>query len=131
MCLTKTILLIDDEGHIHKIVQTSLENLAGWQVLVASSAWEGLVKAEIDRPDAILLDVVMPHISGLAFLEQLKTNPQIQSIPVIFLTSRVDLTEPQRFLALGARGAIAKPFNPLTLVRQIAQILGWDREKTN
>jgi CheY-like chemotaxis protein len=129
--LTKKILLIDDESHLHKIVQTSLEKLGGWEVLVANSALDGLVLAQSEKPDAILLDVIMPQMSGVAFLEKLQSLPEISSIPVIFLTSRVDLTEPQRFSALGARGAIAKPFNPLNLVFQINQILGWNQEKPN
>jgi CheY-like chemotaxis protein len=125
---TKLILVIDDEFNIRRIVQASLESLGGWNVLLAASAKEGLVKAISLQPDAILLDVMMPEMDGLALLAQLKANPVTQSIPVVLLTARRSLTEPQRFQELGVKGAIAKPFNSLTLVSQIANAVGWNRE---
>ena len=69
---------------------------------------------------------MMPEIDGLVLLRQLQVNPVTQSIPVVFLTGRLSLTEPQRFEPLGVKGAIAKPFNSLTLVPQIANFLGWN-----
>lgn len=123
---TKRILFIDDELHIRQVVKACLEALGGWNVLLAASSQEGLVKAVSEKPDAILLDVMMPEMDGLALLQQLKANPVTQSIPVVFLTARLSLTEPQRFRELGVKGAIAKPFNSLTLVPQIANTLGWN-----
>lgn len=122
---TKRVLFIDDDLHIRMVVQTCLETLGGWDVLLAASGQEGLVKAQVETPDAILLDMMMPEMDGLAVLQRLKANPVTKSIPVVFLTARASLTEPQRFQRLGAQGAIAKPFNSLTLVPQIAQTLGW------
>lgn len=125
---TKRILVIDDELHIRQILKACLENLAGWNVSLAASGREGLRKAVLEKPDAILLDVMMPEMDGLALLQQLQSNPLAQSIPVVFLTAKLSLTEPQRFQILGVQGAIAKPFNALTLVPQIANILAWDLE---
>ncbi|HBB34856.1 MAG TPA: response regulator [Cyanobacteria bacterium UBA8803] len=125
---TKRILFIDDELHVRQVVKACLEALGGWDVLLAASAQEGLVKAVSAQPDAILLDVMLPEIDGLALLQQLKANSVTQSIPVVFLTARLSLTEPQRFQELGVKGAIAKPFNSLTLVPQIANALGWNLE---
>jgi two-component system, OmpR family, response regulator len=125
---SKRILVIDDEPNIQKIVQAALENLGGWQVMVATTVPEGLVKAETEQPDAILLDVVMPGIDGIDGVQRLKKNPKTQSIPVIFMTILAKVTERQEFLALGAAGAIAKPFDPLTLVPRIVQILNWNSE---
>ncbi|MFB2894498.1 response regulator [Aerosakkonemataceae cyanobacterium BLCC-F50] len=125
---TKRILFIDDESNIRQIVKACLENLGGWNVLLAASGKEGLAKAVLEKPDAILLDVMMPEMDGLALLRQLQANPVTQSIPVVFLTARLSLTEPHRFQALGVKGAIAKPFNSLTLVPQIANTLGWNWE---
>ncbi|MFB2836061.1 response regulator [Floridanema evergladense] len=124
----KRILFIDDELHIRQIVKTCLETLGGWEVLLATSGQEGLDKAISEKPHAILLDVMMPEMDGLVVLRELQTNALTQSIPVVFLTSRVSLTEPQRFQALGVKGAIAKPFDSLTLVPQIADALGWHLE---
>ena len=67
-------------------------------MLTAASVKEGLVKAEAEQPDAILLDIMMPGMDGLAFLQRQQAIPAIQSIPVIFLTANVELTEPGQFL---------------------------------
>ena len=124
----KRILFIDDESHIRQVVKACLESLGGWNVLLAASGQEGLSKAVSEQPDAILMDLMMPEMDGLVLLQQLQTNSATQSIPVVFLTARKSFTEPQRFEALGVKGAIAKPFNSLTLVPQIAKALGWKLE---
>lgn len=125
---TKRVLFIDDELHVCKVVQACLETLGGWDVLLAASGQEGLVMAATEKPDAILLDVMMPEMDGLAVLKQLQANPLTQSIPVVLLTARASLLEQPRFSQLGVKGAIAKPFNSLTLVPQIAKALGWNLE---
>ncbi|MDM9381250.1 response regulator [Chlorogloeopsis sp. ULAP01] len=122
---SKKILFVDDEPYMQKIVKISLETIGSWEVVVANSGAEGLIKAEELKPDAILLDVLMPEIDGIACLKKLQLNIHSQTIPVIFITSFLSFTEPHQFLSLGAVGAIAKPFNPLTLVSEIAKILGW------
>ena len=125
---TKRILIIEDEVNLRTVVRTCLEMLAGWEVLQAASGQEGLLLAQRERPDAILLDAMMPEMDGITVLQELLANPELQVIPVVFLTAKVELTEPQRFLTLGARGAIAKPFNPLTLHNQITTALCWSSE---
>lgn len=119
----RRILVVEDEVNLRTIVCTCLEALGGWEVEVAASGQEGLMMAERDRPDVILLDAMMPGMDGVTFLRKLLANPQLQAIPVIFLTAKQDLLEPQTFLKLGAKGAIAKPFNPLTLHKEIAAVL--------
>ncbi|HEY9725006.1 MAG TPA: response regulator [Chroococcales cyanobacterium] len=125
---TKRILIIEDEANLRIVVQTCLETLAGWDVVSVASGEEGLLVAERERPDAILLDAMIPGMDGVTFLQKLLANPQLQAIPVVFLTAKVELTQPERFLKLGARGAIAKPFNPLTLHNQVKTALGWGSE---
>ncbi|HEY9649180.1 MAG TPA: response regulator [Coleofasciculaceae cyanobacterium] len=125
---TKRILIIEDEANLRTVVRTCLEMLGGWEVLQASSGQEGLLLAQREKPDVILLDAMMPGMDGITVLEELLAHPELQDIPVVFLTAKVELTQPQRFLKLGARGAIAKPFNPLTLHNQVTTALGWDSE---
>jgi len=125
---TKRILFIDDELHVRQVVKACLEALAPWQVLLAANGQEGLVKAISEQPDAILLDVMMPQMDGIALLKKLQVNPVTQSIPVVLLTARLSLTEPHRFQELGVKGAIAKPFDALILVPQISKIIGWNLE---
>jgi CheY-like chemotaxis protein len=121
----KRILVVDNEPSIQEVAQISLETVAGWQVIVAGSGVEGLVVAEREQPDAILLDVMMPDMDGLDTFSQLQANPATRSIPVIFLTAKVQIADRQNYTELGIRSTISKPFSPLELARQIATTLGW------
>jgi CheY-like chemotaxis protein len=117
----RRVLLIDDEDDIREIAQLSLEMVAHWDVVTASSGAEGLERAAQEQPDAILLDVMMPDLDGVATLGRLQADPVTSHIPVIFLTAKVqaDLAE------LGAVSVIPKPFDPMRLSSQVASSLGW------
>lgn len=117
------ILVIDDEERIQEVIQLSLEILQGWEVLTASSGSEGLLKAQNQKPDAILLDVSMPQMDGFATLEKLRSNSATQTIPVIFLTAKVQLADRQQFAEIGLAGVIIKPFDPLLLADQVTAAL--------
>lgn len=123
----KRILVIDDEDDIREVAQISLEMVAGWEVLTACSGSEGLIQAEAAQPDVILLDVMMPDMDGFATFQKLQANTATQHIAVILLTAKVQSTDRQRFVELGITAMIAKPFNPLNLANQIAEILGWSQ----
>jgi CheY-like chemotaxis protein len=122
---SKHILLIDDEDDIREVAAMSLETAAGWRVTCASSGAEGVKLAEHARPDAILLDVMMPDQDGAQILRMLRHNESTKSIPVVFLTAKVHAIERQRLEEIGAAGTLAKPFDPMKLADQIAQTLGW------
>jgi len=124
--MSKRILIIDDEGDIREIAQLSLEAVRGWEVLTARSGREGLTRAGVERPDAILLDVMMPDMDGPATLLELRANPATQSIPVIFLTAKVQAADRRRFANLGVQAVISKPFDPLRLAEQVSVALGWE-----
>ena len=121
----KRILIVDNEPYIQEIVQICLETLAGWQVVKAGSGREGLLKAETEHPDAILLDVMMPDMDGLMTFQTLHTNIATQAIPVLLLTATIQPADRQRYSKLGITNIIAKPFDPLTLAAQMAEALGW------
>jgi CheY-like chemotaxis protein len=121
----KRILIIDDEAGIQAIARLGLKMEADWEVLTASSGAEGMAIAESQQPDAILLDVMMPGLDGLATFGQLQSNPATQCIPVILLTAKVQASEQSQFKRLGVAGVIPKPFNPLTLASEMAAILHW------
>lgn len=126
--IPRRVLLIDDEEPVVAVVQSCFEDIAGWQVLTAASGREGLIIAEAEQPDAIVLDVMMPEMDGLTFLQRLKANVAIQSIPIVLLTAKASLTEPRQVATLGVAGAIAKPFDPISLAAQVAHFLGWTME---
>jgi CheY-like chemotaxis protein len=124
--MSKRILFIDNELYIQEITQISLETIAGWKVFTAGSGCEGLVIAETEQPDAILLDVMMPDMDGLMRFQKLQENPATQNIPVILMTAKIQTSDRLRYADLGLKAAIAKPFNPLGLANEIAQALGWE-----
>ncbi|MGG6265976.1 response regulator [Leptolyngbya sp. AN03gr2] len=122
---THSILIVDDEYDIRAVAELALKAVGGWQVITAASGSEGLIKAEQNSPDAILLDVMMPEMDGIAVLQALQANPITRSIPVIFLTAKVQASDQKRFQELGVKGVITKPFKAMKLPNQMSQILGW------
>lgn len=119
------ILIIDDEDDIREVAAMSLETVAGWEVMVANSGAQGLIRAANYRPDAILLDVMMPGMDGPTTFRELRKNPVTAKIPVLFLTAKVQATDRRRFADLGIHGVLVKPFDPMTLSTQVANALGW------
>jgi CheY-like chemotaxis protein len=122
---TKLVLLVDNEANVREIVQACLQDLGGWDVQLAASAQEGLDTAVAVQPDAIVLDISMLEIDGLTFLQKLRANPVTQLIPVVLLTAKARWFTPHQLQSFGVAGAIAKPFNPISLSNEIANALGW------
>jgi CheY-like chemotaxis protein len=123
--MSHRILVIDDEEDIRAVVALSLETVAGWEVVVASSGAEGLTRAIEHQPDAILLDVMMPGMDGPATFRALRKNSATAHIPVLLLTAKVQSSDQRRFAGLGVEAVLVKPFDPLTLSSQISATLGW------
>jgi len=123
--VARKILIIDDEDDIREVAALSLETVAGWEVISASSGAQGVARAAEQRPDAILLDVMMPGMDGPSTFRELRKNPATASIPVLLLTAKVQGTDQRRFADLGVEAVLFKPFDPLTLSKQISSALGW------
>ena len=135
----KLILVVDDEAHLRELVQACLEDLAGWDTLAAGSGEECLhILQSIATSEygstygfvpvsAILLDVSMPGMDGFAVYEKLQENPATHAIPVILLTAKVLPSDRQKFDQMGVTGVISKPIEPMTLMSEVAEILGWDK----
>ena len=119
------ILIIDDEEDIREVASLSLETVAGWEVIKASSGAQGVARAAEHRPDAILLDVMMPGMDGPDTFRELRRNPATAGIPVLLLTAKVQGSDQRRFAGLGVEAVLFKPFDPLTLATQISRALGW------
>jgi two-component system, OmpR family, alkaline phosphatase synthesis response regulator PhoP len=119
----KKVLLIDDEDDIREVAAITLETMAGFEVVAAADGLTGLARAEQEHPDVILLDVMMPGIDGLATFQRLQQSESTRSIPVIFMTAKVQPADRKRLADLGALGIIAKPFDPMTLAEQVLALL--------
>ena len=117
-----TILIIDDEPDIRLIVRLSLQK-RGLTVVEASGGQEGVRLARRERPDAILLDVMMPNVDGPTTLAALRAAPESAAIPVVFLTAKAQRSEVERLRDLGATGVLTKPFDPMTLADEVLKIL--------
>ena len=121
----RRVLIIDDEDDIREVAALSLEATAGWEILTASSGAEGISIASVQKPDAILMDVMMPGVDGPTTFKSMQENPVINKIPVLLLTAKVQGVDQRRFAGLGLAGILFKPFDPLTLAEQISEALGW------
>ena len=121
----RRILIIDDEEDVREVAALSLETVAGWTVTTATSGRQGIEFAERDQPDAILMDVMMPAMDGPTTFREMQKNDAIQKIPVVLLTAKVQGVDQRRFAGLGVAGVLFKPFDPMTLAKQMSTALGW------
>jgi CheY-like chemotaxis protein len=112
---TFRILHVDDEPDIREIVEMALGLNAEFEVRASASGAEAIATAAEWLPDLILLDVMMPGMDGPTTLTHLRKDARTAKIPVLFMTARAQAREVQQFVALGARGVISKPFDPMTL----------------
>ncbi|BAY90342.1 MULTISPECIES: response regulator [unclassified Tolypothrix] len=124
--MTKRVLIVDDEPDIRRIIQVSLEEMAGWKVSTAQSGSDALLTVKTGHWDAILLDISMPDMSGFDVCQKLQSDPATQLIPIVLLTAKVQPSDRRRFAQMGVAGVIAKPFNPVTISNEVAQTLGWE-----
>jgi CheY-like chemotaxis protein len=123
------VLLVDDEADIRRIAALSLSRVGGMEVEQAEGGSEGIRKAREDRPDVILLDMMMPGLDGLATFQALRGDPETSQIPVIFLTAKAMSSEVERLKGLGARGVLIKPFDPMALPRLLRELLDSGRQR--
>ncbi|MBD2183496.1 response regulator [Planktothrix sp. FACHB-1355] len=124
--MSKRVLVVDDEPDIRAVIQGCLEDIAGWEVLTANSGEQGLQIAGTQELDGILMDVSMPGMGGLEALQKLQENASTETIPVALLTAKALTEEREQFASLTIVGLIVKPFDPMTLVEQVASVFGWE-----
>jgi two-component system alkaline phosphatase synthesis response regulator PhoP len=117
----KKILAVDDERHIVRLVQVNLER-AGYQVVSAFDGKEALKKVESEKPDLIVLDVMMPHMDGFEVLKRLKSDDKTRNIPVVMLTAKAQDADVFRGWASGVDCYLTKPFNPIELLTFVKRI---------
>jgi DNA-binding response OmpR family regulator len=120
---TKTrVLVVDDEAPIRLLCRVNLE-AEGMEVLEAADGVSGFETARSERPDVVLLDVMMPGLDGWQVAERLIDDEVTKHIPLIFLTARAELRDRARGLELGGVDYITKPFNPVELASVVTDML--------
>jgi len=124
--MSKKILIVDDEIYIRVLLEQTLENFedAGVQLLSAGNGLEAWDIIQNQRPDLIILDVMMPGISGHEICQRIKSDPDLSSIHVIMLTAKGQETDRLHSIEVGANEYITKPFHPDYLIERAADVLG-------
>jgi len=118
------VLCADDEHDIRTILRLALSLDPDLEVHFVTSGADALAQARSGRFDAIMLDGMMPDLDGYETCRRLKQDPATANIPVIFLTAKTQREEMKRALALGAVACLTKPFDPMTIARELREALG-------
>lgn len=124
------ILLVDDDANIRIVAVIGLEDEPGWHVTEASSGFQALEVAGSQALDVILLDMMMPGMDGMTTFGKIRELDNCKSVPIIFMTAKVQNNEVDGYIKLGAAGVIIKPFDPLSLAQEIMAILEKAKEES-
>lgn len=119
------ILHVEDDISIQEVTKLALEVVGGLEVTSCDDGQTAITRAHEWQPDLVLLDVMMPGIDGPTTLAKLREQPSTQSIPVVFMTAKVQPSEIEHYLSIGALDVLIKPFDPMTLAEQLRKI--WER----
>ena len=121
----RRVLVVDDDEIILEVAQMAFEVVAGWTVVTAGSGAEGVASARAEPPDAIVMDVMMPEMDGPTACRLLAADPATKHIPIVLLTAKVQPPEQRQWASLPVAGVLAKPFDPMRLAEQVAELVGW------
>ncbi len=116
------VLIVDDEAPIRLLCRVNLE-AEGIEVVEAADGVVGLEQARAERPDVVLLDVMMPRLDGWGVAEELLRDPATSDIPIVFLTARAEMRHEEQALDLGGIEFVTKPFNPVGLAPLVRTVL--------
>jgi DNA-binding response OmpR family regulator len=120
--MAHTILVVDDEAGVIRLVELNLTQ-EGYQVRTASNGEEALASIAQQRPDLVVMDVMMPKLDGFETLKRLKADPSTADIPIIMLTARAQDEDVFEGYGTGAQWYLTKPFNPEELRRVVRHLL--------
>lgn len=115
----KRVMCVEDDPDIRMILQFSLERLGGYELCLCAGGLEALDKVAAFQPQLVLLDVMIPELSGPQTLERLRVLDIMRGVPMVFLTAKAMRDEVEGLLAHGVAGIIVKPFDPVTLPQDI------------
>ncbi|HVF11619.1 MAG TPA: response regulator [Actinomycetota bacterium] len=116
------ILIADDDPVIIKLLQVNLE-MEGYQVVTAEDGQDAVEKAALEKPDLVMLDIMMPRMDGWTARGELLKNPDLKDVPVIFLSARAQQADLRKGYEAGVAEYVTKPFDPIDLLDVVAQIL--------
>ena len=117
-----TILVVDDDPVIQKLLAVNFE-MEGYRVVTAGDGEEALAQVAAERPDAVVLDVMMPKIDGIEVVRRMRADAVVAAIPVLLLSARAQAKDIAEGLDAGADAYITKPFEPLDLLERVASLI--------
>lgn len=115
-------MYVDDDPDLRYIVAMGLEVGGGYTVKVCASGSKAIEELPVFQPDLLILDVVMPEMTGPKTVEVIKKTPGVPEVPLVFMTSKVNPNEIKQYRELGAIGVIRKPMNPMNIAGQVQTI---------
>ena len=124
----RTVLVVDDEPDVLLLCRVNLE-FEGYEVIEAADGEEAMERVRAQRPDVVLLDVMMPKMDGWQVLAAIKDDAELADIPVVMLTAKVQDQDQIRDWSQGAADYITKPFSPLALSQVLQDVLETDPEE--
>jgi two-component system alkaline phosphatase synthesis response regulator PhoP len=122
MANKKRVLLVEDDESVRRMVRVSLE-MSEYEVIEAKDGLEGLLLLEMERPDAVVLDLMMPDVGGERMLAQLRSAPETKRTPVVIITGKPEVA-PEVIGLVGRENFFPKPFDPDAVIGRINSILG-------
>lgn len=121
--MPKKIMVVDDEPYIARVIKFKLEQ-EGYTVISANDGQSGLQKIKEEKPDLVLLDVMMPGLSGYEVCQKIKEDAELAGIPVVILTAKGQERDREQGLTMGASDYITKPFSPNRLLELVKSMIG-------
>jgi two-component system alkaline phosphatase synthesis response regulator PhoP len=121
--MAKKIMVVDDEPYIARVIKFKLEQ-EGYTVISANDGQSGLQKIKEEKPDLVLLDVMMPGLSGYEVCQKIKEDADLAGIPVVILTAKGQERDREQGMTMGASDYITKPFSPNRLLELVKSMIG-------
>ena len=115
----RRVMCVEDDPDIRMILDFSLQRVGGYELCLCASGQEALDRVDAFAPQLVLLDVMMPGLTGPQTLEQLRQRPVMRGVPAVFLTAKAMPDEVEALTVYGATGIIVRPFDPVTLPKDI------------
>ncbi|HEX9823748.1 MAG TPA: response regulator [Actinomycetota bacterium] len=117
----RTVLLVEDDESVRQLVRVTLE-MNNYEVIEAKDGLEGLLLMDMHRPDAIVLDLMMPDVGGERMLAQLRSTPETKRTPVVIITGKPEVA-PEVIGLVGRENFFPKPFDPDALIERVKGLL--------
>jgi DNA-binding response OmpR family regulator len=121
--MTKKVLVIDDDPTVQRLTEYVLKK-SGYEVLSAANGIDGLRKARAEKPDLVILDVMLPGLDGFEVCDRLRRDPETAHIPVLMMSGKAQATDDATAHTVGANEYLVKPASPAEIQRRVSRLLG-------